>query len=337
MLLWTQNLLLLHLLSERSQHVRDTWLHFDHIFEDDFLFCFILLLQTWRAMIIIICLLQFVSLPGNIHFVAGRLIGIVVLFQGLNFIDALRASVSTCIGHVLHPTGAHLRAIIFLASNRLLNRVFTVQLSRSCIIEILVLNGNWGSLGWHKLYLRPQHFIFIVWVDNATFTFKIGKTIASVNNPLAWHVIVGWHAHARYAAKLLALERRDGVEDRSRLLINIYVILTWVTAIDATQSACIDLWLNILALSEIHLMPLYLSSACLSLHLHQIDGPVQLFWRQQFLFVEVGFALPRKSILHQFLQSFQLFGLFDTFNGLLFGFTGSAFNFRSGTLCWRAI
>ena len=69
-----------------------------------------------------ICLLQFVSLACDIQFVARRLIGVAVLLQGLNFVDALRSSESTCIGHVFHSTlSHHLRAVIIFTSYRLLD------------------------------------------------------------------------------------------------------------------------------------------------------------------------------------------------------------------------
>ena len=123
-LLWAHNNRLVDLLSERLEDVGDARLHFDDVFEDDLLpVIFILLVVEARwAIRIVICLLQFITLAYNIQFVAGRLIRIVVLLQGLNFVDALGAGESACVGHVLHSAVSHhLRAVIILASYRLLD------------------------------------------------------------------------------------------------------------------------------------------------------------------------------------------------------------------------
>ena len=91
-------------------------MHFDDVFEDDLL-PVLFLVEARRAVRIVICLLQFVSLAGNARFVARRLIGVAVLFQGLHFVDALGSGESTCIGHVIHSALSHnLRAVIVLTS-----------------------------------------------------------------------------------------------------------------------------------------------------------------------------------------------------------------------------
>ena len=113
------NWLLVYGLCEGLEDVGDAGLHFDDVFEDDLLLVIFVLFvdEARRAVRIVICLLQFIPLAGNVHFVASRLIGVVVLFQGLNFVDALGSGESTCIGHVLHSTFSHhLRAVIILAS-----------------------------------------------------------------------------------------------------------------------------------------------------------------------------------------------------------------------------
>ena len=110
------NRLLVNLLCEGLEDVGDAGLHFYDVFEDDLLRV-LFLDEARRAVRIVICLLQFIPLAGNVCFVAARLIGVFVLFQGLNFVDALGSGESTCIGHVLHSTlSHHLRAVIILAS-----------------------------------------------------------------------------------------------------------------------------------------------------------------------------------------------------------------------------
>ena len=85
------------------------------------------------------------------------------------------------------------------------------------------------------------------------------------------------------------------------------------------------------------MLPLNFSPARLSLHLDKINGHVQGFRRQKFLFVEVGFALPRIGVLHQLLQSSQLLGLLDALDGFRFRLTWFALDLGSGALRGRAI
>ena len=71
---------------EGSEHVRDARLHFDHVLQNHFPLILILSVQIlWT----VLCLLHFVSLSVYIYLVASRLTRIVVLFEWLDFVDAL--------------------------------------------------------------------------------------------------------------------------------------------------------------------------------------------------------------------------------------------------------
>lgn len=189
------NRLLVNLLCEGLEDVGDARLHFDDVFEDDLLPVILVLFvdEARRAILIVICLLQFIPLASNVHFVASRLIGVIVLSQGLDFVDALGAGTSTCIGHVLHSTFPHnLRAVIILASYRLLDRVFTVKLCRSGLVEVLILDRNRGRLWWHEFHLRLHHLVLIaLLLDVASFTSDIVEAVTCGCYPHAWHIVVG--------------------------------------------------------------------------------------------------------------------------------------------------
>ena len=113
-------------------------------------------------------------------------------------------------------------------------------------------------------------------------------------------------------------------------------MLTWISGLSPVPSPSIDLLIDIRTFREIHLLPLHFSPARLSLHLDQIDGHIQIFRRQKFLFVEVSLALPWIGILHQPMQPSKLFSLFNALDGFRFRLTWSALDLGSGAVLGRA-
>ena len=161
----------------------------------------------------VLCLLHFVSLTVYIYLVTCRLARIVVLFEWLNFVNALWSCVSTCICHILHATVSHLIiSVVCFTLDRLLDRVFAEELGRPGLILVLILNRNRGSLRWHELFVRLKHLILVALVRHATITLEINKTVTGCRDPFTWQVKMG--PHARFGSNLLTvLQGRDRVQD----------------------------------------------------------------------------------------------------------------------------
>ena len=132
-----------------------------------------------------------------------------------------------------------------------------------------------------------QHFALLVaCLYYASITLEVDKAVSGRGYPLTWDVKVG--AHARRCSDLLAvLQRRDRVQNRAKLLLNINsflaVIVDSLFCFNACVLARVYLILNLLALRSIHflLLLLYILPDRLLLHLEQVNALIQGVRRQE--------------------------------------------------------